>query len=442
VGHLVTLVAVPDLVEEPTTAVARRHESALLDPIWPVLALTIWMPVAYLIGLSAVMWILPAFAFGIPLLLRPSLRVPGMVLPLVALAAWIPLTALELPGMGGMPVFLYRWLLWVSAVAALLWLCNTSPARVSTERIVDLLAALWIVLVAFGYLAILMPTFAQPSLIQRFLPEGLLSNSFIYDLTVVRFAELQIFDAGAGATSSVPRPAAPMPYTNGWGSTLGLLTPFFICSWIMAKSQIRRIKGWIIALLAVVPIAVSTNRGMWLSIAIALMYWAFRRMLQADVRPMIVVGVIGALAIGLVLFTPLDSFVTARLNNSEASNSTRETVYKEAYEGALAAPILGHGAPVPTENGGPPVGTHGLVWFVMFSFGFPGLLLLFAALSTLFVSTVIARTPTALWAHIVILICITQIAYYGLLPQIVLLGFAAGICWRENHPEEAALEPR
>jgi hypothetical protein len=51
------------------------------------------------------------------------------------------------------------------------------------------------------------------------------------------------------------------------------------------------------------------------------------------------------------------------------------------------------------------------------------------------------RTETALWAHISILICITQVSYYGLLPQIVVVGIAAGICWRENNPREAALEP-
>ena len=31
---------------------------------------------------------------------------------------------------------------------------------------------------------------------------------------------------------------------------------------------------------------------------------------------------------------------------------------------------------------------------------------------------------------------ITQLPYYGLLPQFVLVGIAAGICWRENHPEK------
>jgi len=37
-------------------------------------------------------------------------------------------------------------------------------------------------------------------------------------------------------------------------------------------------------------------------------------------------------------------------------------------------------------------------------------------------------------------VCITQIAYYGLLPQIVVVGIAAGICWRENNPVLAARE--
>jgi hypothetical protein len=432
-----TLVAVPDYEPvAPPDGVARRRERSLVDPAWPLLVITVWMPVAYLLGLAALVWILPVVAFGIPLLLRPSLRVPGMVLPLVALAAWIPLSIVQLPDTTAVPVFLYRWLLWVAAVAALVWVCNTTTAQVPTRRIVDMLAALWIVLIGFGYLAILMPTFSAPSPVQQLLPQSLAGNPFIYDLTVIRFAELQVF-----LTGTVPRPAAPMAYTNGWGSTVGLLTPFFILSWLTAPAARRRLAGWLMAAAAVVPIAVSTNRGMWLSIAVALVYFAFRRALQADIRPLLAVAVLGAVAIALVLFTPLDTFVTARLENTQASNTTREAVYKEAYEGALVSPILGHGAPESTESGTPPIGTHGLVWYMMFVHGFPGLILLLAALLTLFVATALARTPTALWSHIAILIFIVQVPYYGLLPQIVVVGFAAGICWRENHPEEAALEP-
>ena len=338
-----------------------------------------------------------------------------------------------------MPVFLYRYLIWVSTLVVFVWLCNTSTRKVPTDRIVDMLAALWIVLIGFGFLAIAMPSLAIASPLQMVLPGALKSNAFIYDLTVIRFAELQVF-----ATGSVPRPAAPLPATNGWGSSVGLLLPFFILSWLNAPTARRRAVGWVICALGVIPIAVSTNRGLWLSVIVALVYYAGRRMLRGDARPMLAVGMLGGVALTLVLFTPLSTVVTARLDNTDASNDTRGSVYKEAYEGTLESPLYGNGAPASQDPKSflPPIGTHGLIWYVMFCHGFPALAMLLIAMFTLFFATMIARTPTALWAHICILVCITQIPYYGLLPQLVVIGIAAGICWRENHPEEAALEAR
>lgn len=418
----------------PPARLGRR--APLLDPAWPMLLMTVWMPVAYFLGLAAAVWIVPAIAFGVPLAMRRSVRLPGMIFPFVCLALWIPLTALQLDSFNALPVFLYRWLLWVAAVASFLWLCNTPTGKVSTKRVVDMLAALWIVLVFFGYLAIVLPHFEVPGLFQRVLPAGLRSNPFIYDLTVVRFAELQNF-----GLTAVPRPAAPMPYTNGWGSTLGLLTPFFVVSWLTAPSFNRRVVGWILAALAVAPIAVSTNRGMWLSIAVALVYFAIRRAIRGDGRPLIAVGMVGVAALTIVVFTPfVDNAVNARLENTERSNETRGSVYKLAFEGAKESPMLGYGAPASKEQP-PAIGTHGMIWYVMFSHGFPAAAFLLVGLGTLFVATMIPRTETALWAHISILVCITQITYYGLLPQIVVVGIAAGICWRENNPKLAAREP-
>jgi len=432
-----TTLHIPDrIVPEPRATPRLGRRAPLLDPAWPLLAMTVWMPLAYFLGLAAVVWIVPAFAFGIPLAMRRSLRFPAIILPFAALALWIPVTSVQLTSFNALPVFLYRWLLWVSAVAAFLWLCNTTTSKVSTERVVGMLAALWIVLVAFGYLAILLPHFEAPSLFQRMLPGALRSNPFIYDLTVIRFAELQNF-----GLTAVPRPAAPMPYTNGWGSTLGLLTPFFVISWLNAPSFRRRVTGWVLAVFAVAPIAISTNRGMWLSIAVALIYFAARRAMRGDGRPLIAVAKVGAAALTLVFFTPfVDSAVNARLENTERSNDTRGNVYKLAFEGAKLSPVLGHGAPA-SKEAPPAIGTHGLVWYVMFSHGFPALFFMLGGLFVLFVATMLPRTQTALWAHISILICITQVSYYGLLPQIVVVGIAAGICWRENNPREAALEP-
>jgi hypothetical protein len=425
----------PDGSEHHEIHIGRR--APLLDAAWPLALMTFWMPVAYFMGFSAATWILPAAVFGIPMVMRRKLRVPGMIVPFALFVAWIPISVIELDAFGSMPVWLYRYLIWVSTLAVFIWLCNTTTRKVETSRIVDMLAALWIVLIGFGFLAIMMPTLAIPSPLQMVLPAGLKDNGFIYDLTVIRFAELQVF-----ATGSVPRPAAPLPATNGWGSTVGLLLPFFILSWLNAPRVERRTLGWVICALGVIPIAVSTNRGLWLSIAVALMYYAFRQMLKGDARPMLAVGLLGAIALTLVLFTPLSNVVSARLDNSEASNDTRSTVYSEAWAGAVASPLVGNAAPKSQEVGSfdPPVGTHGLIWYVMYCHGFPALAMIVVALFTLFFGTLLARTPTALWAHISILVCITQIPYYGLLPQFVIVGIAAAICWRENNPKDAVFE--
>lgn len=409
------------------------ERAPLLDPMWPIAVFTVWMPVAYFLGFAAVVWIVPVFACGIPMLLRRSLRVPGSLLPLAALALWIPVTALNLPDFNSLQLFIYRWLIWVSTVVCMLWLCNTPTRRVSTKRLVDMLAALWIVLIFFGYCALYFPTTAIPSFAQMIMPKGLLDNQFIYDVTIIRFAEFQTFIGG-----SIARPAAPLPATNGWGSTLGLLTPFFVLSWLLAPSARRRTIGWTIAAFALVPLVISTNRGAWLSIMVALVYFAIRRAMRGDARPMFVVTTLAALVFTVVLFTPLAGVVSTRLNEAQVSNTDRESVYKQALDGTKESPLVGYGAPASTETGLPPTGTHGLFWYVMFSHGFVGLALLLVAMLTLAFATAKARTPTALWAHICIVICITQIPYYGLLPQIVVVGLAGGICWRENHPAAAA----
>ena len=410
-------------------ATTRAEPRPLVDAAWPIIPLTLGMPIAYFLGFGALVWIVPALGFVVPLIRRRPLSMPACALPLAALVLWIPVTALRLPDVSSAGVFVYRWLVWVSALTGMLWLCNTSTLKLATKRVVDMLAFLWIVLVGFGYLAMMFPTTAVPSLLQRLLPTGLSSTQFINDLTIIRFAELQTFVEGV-----VPRPAAPLPATNGWGSTLALLTPFFILSWLLAPSLRRRRTGWVLAAVGVVPLAVSTNRGAWLSIGLGLVYFAVRRAREGDSRPLFAVIAVGALAVSAVMFTPLSNTVGARLSETAASNSTREDVYKLAWAKSQDSPILGYGAPESADHS-PPIGTHGLIWYAMFSHGFPGLALLLVALGTLLFATARARTPAALWAHICIFMAITQLPYYGLLPQFVLVGIAAGISWRENHPE-------
>jgi hypothetical protein len=108
-----------------------------------------------------------------------------------------------------------------------------------------------------------------------------------------------------------------------------------------------------------------------------------------------------------------------------------------AWDRTERSPLVGYGEPVANAPD-PPIGTHGLVWYAMVAHGMPGLVLLLTALAALLAASARARTRTALWTHAAILIGVLQLPFYGLLPQVVVLGVAAGICWREDHPELAA----
>ena len=413
----------------PSTVGSPSGGGALIGDLWPVAACTILMPIAYVLGLGAVVWLAPAVALLALAVRRRSLHVPTSALPLVTFALWIPITAIAVHGAGSFAVFVYRWLLWVAVLGAFLWLCNTSERRVPTARVIDLLASLWIVLVGFGYLAILFPYVSVASPFGRLLPGGIAGNEFVSDLTIIRFAELQRFVGGA-----VPRPAAPMIATNGWGSTFAILTPFFVLSWLLAASPRRRRAGWALVAVAVPPLAVSTDRGAWLSLGIGLVYVAVRLALRGSVRPLGALLACGVLAVMVVTVTPLGSVVQARLDGAGASNDTRQSLYGLAWERTQESPLVGYGEPIPNAPD-PPIGTHGLVWYAMVSHGLPGLALLLVAVGTLLVATFRARSRVGLWSHTVILIGAIQLPFYGLLPQIVILGFAAGICWREDHPE-------
>jgi hypothetical protein len=193
------------------------------------------MPFAFLIGIHGFIWILPVFVFGLQLFVqREPVVIPRSAIPLILLVAWIPVTMLQLDP-GKLPLATFRWLVFAAPLFCMVWLVNQSEVRVPSARIVRLLSILWMVLITFGYLAILFPHFSTPSPIQHVEPGALLSNVYIRDLGRWNFAQVQSL-----VTNEIGRPAAPMAYSNGWGSTLGLLTPFFVLDFFILGSPRRK----------------------------------------------------------------------------------------------------------------------------------------------------------------------------------------------------------
>jgi O-antigen ligase len=394
---------------------------AWLRPEWPIAAICAGMPLAFLIGVHGFVWILPALVFGPQLLLRREpILIPRSAIPLLLLVAWIPVTMLQLP-LGKFPLATFRLLVFASTLVCLLWLVNETEERVSSARIVRLLSILWIVLIAFGYLAIALPHFSMPSPIQRVAPGALFSNSYIRDLGRWNFAQVQSL-----VTDEVSRPAAPMAYSNGWGSTLGLLTPFFVLDFFILGSARRRRWGAAVAIIGLVPIIMSLNRGLWLSVGVAFAYVALRRALQGNVKLVITIALAGLFIFGTLAVTTLGNTVQQRFEIASESNSARSALYEVAFDAMKSRPLVGYGAPI---DGGlwRDVGTHGLVWFVMVAYGLPGFILLLLWMIAVFLATLPAPNPIALWSHVAIIVFIVQVPIYGLQPQLALVGIAAGL---------------
>ena len=82
----------------------------------------------------------------------------------------------------------------------------------------------------------------------------------------------------------IGRPETFFAYTNAWGSAFAILAPCAICAMLQTRSA-----GWkpaprLAMAAAIVPVVFSLNRGLWLSLGLALMYAMFRFWLRGDFR--------------------------------------------------------------------------------------------------------------------------------------------------------------
>ena len=403
-----------------------RHRYRPDRATWPIWGFTAGMPLAYFLGAHGLVFNLPAFVFGARILADRSTRFPRTVIPLAAFCAWALLSSSMVP-FSSIPVFAYRWTLFLGALTTLIWVVNVREEIVPTKKLVDWLALLWIVMIAFGYLGQIFGGFTMSSPLTRLLgPAGRIDF-------VARITEWHLADVQPLLGRNVARPAAPFPAANSWGAGVAILIPFFIRSWIVDASRRRRRVGLLLLLAAVLPIVVSVNRGLWISLAVALGYFAARNSLRGKFTPILVL-MVAVLSVGVIyVATPVGSVVTDRFSSAEQSNESRSMLYRDAWHGALESPLVGNGVPRATDyyTNSPPVGTHGLLWYLMFIHGFVGLALFLAWIGVEVYRSGRTRDPLAFWTHLSLVIALVEVPYYGLQPHVVLIGLIAGIAHRE-----------
>jgi hypothetical protein len=404
----------------------RATKGALLPEGWPLYLLFGAYPLWWLLGVSAFVWPVLAVPMVASLLMRDRIRAPrGFGVWLLFLAFMIA-SVTQLDDPGRVVIFVYRAALYGSATVVFLYIYNLSEAM-RPGRIAGLLAVYGGTVILGGFVGLLAPSLSFHSPAESIVPGAILADPWFHDLLHVTTAnQIELF--------SQPRPSAPFPYTNQWGSNLTLAFPFLI-----AVAPGRRLPR-LLLVGALVPLIVSLNRGAWVALALGLLYAGFRLGLQGHGRALARVVIIPVAAVIALTLTPLGQVFQERLENPH-SNEGRLALYEQASDQVMESPLLGFGATISSERGLPPVGTHGQMWMILVSHGIPAAALFLGWFGLVLWRTRGVRSEVGFWSNVVVFIALLQVSYYGMLPaQLHLVMAAAALAWREEVREEVRVE--
>ena len=380
-------------------------------------------PLWWAMGLSELIW--PAFGLLMigSLLQSQSIAIPRFAMAWVVFLLFVAASGFMLEEQQDVYSWVIRFSQYVSVgliVPYVLTHRDRTPARVVFGSV----TALFIASVIGGYLGLLLGDFSFRSPLAYVLPGGFQANSFVRDVVNPSFADIERFLG----RFEVTRPKAPFTYTNGWGAAMGLLFPFAVHDAITGFGLSRKITR--VALVAsVVPIMLSLNQGLWISIAAGAGYAALRAAGRGDSRVVLQLMGVGLIATIALTATPLSNTIQSDLQNPNATEDRFE-LYEATLSELPNSPIIGFGGPREVREGLPPAGTHGQLWIVLFSHGAGGALAYFAFIAGMFWSTRRYRTNVGLWCHVVIFVSLAQAPFYGHTPQqlaIIMVAAAVGL---------------
>jgi O-antigen ligase len=183
---------------------------------------------------------------------------------------------------------------------------------------------------------------------------------------------------------------------------------------------------------SIVPIIVSVNRGLWISIVVALAVVAVRAGIAAHIRTTITALIVAFGAGAVILLTPLSGVISNRLGH--ANVSTRETLVSGAFALTRQSPLFGFGAPQTVNvanTNDVSVGTHGQFYTLLVSHGIPGTAFYVAFFLVALYITRRVQGP-AVWAWAAVVVSLVQLAFYNSIPvPLVLAMMAIACCLRE-----------
>ncbi len=411
-----------------------RDEHRTELPAWPVLCLLWGLPVWWLLGLfpfSAAV-VSPVMIFY--LVLRQPLLLARGTLSFLGLVAWM-VTGVLVIEPGDAFGLLVKFVQFASVGVLIVYVVN-ARAQLTRDRLLAGLTAMWAVVIAGGYLGMLLPNGRLTTTVGSLLPLSIKSNAYAQQLLFPQFAEIQHPYGG----DVFERPAAPFYYANSWGAAMAFLIPVAVAFALhrgTAKAKILIVAG---VALAIPPAVAANNRGMLLALAVTVLVVAVRLAVQGRIEA--VLGII-LLAVGGGLAMIRLGLLVSLTERETTGRSTqgRGELYLETFQRTLKSPILGYGAPRDSFTSEITVGTQGAVWAVMFSFGFVGLAFLLYFLVGAIVRTRHLRSSSDLWLNAALVSTLVMSAYYGLEGMLPAFGILVAMMLRDSQPDRSRRPP-
>ncbi len=414
----------------PATADPRRRFelTGILHPGLPFYAIAL-LPLFWAMGLGYFTFAIAAVPMGMGLLLMHPIRVPrGMGLWLL-FVGWMLISALMLePSVNRYLSFLVRASVYIAATIIFLYVYNVPQKYLPTGRILNVLGGIFIfTAIVGGYLGLFLGEVRFPSVMSQVLPRSLLSNSFVKNIVNPPFAQRQDF-----LGFPLNRPAMPFSFTNDWGATLVPAT-FMSIAAAGRLTRGRRLAPFV-AFLAVVPMVVSANRGLWIALLIGGVYVTLRRASSGQLLMAIRLVLVLTFCAAILLVSPLGELVGGRAT-SEHSIDARGDIYSDVIEAVPESPILGFGAPLANPNPNrPAIGTHGMFWTALFSQGIPGVIFYAGFwVGMTWRTGRNLRNQEQLWLHLAVASALPTMLYYDHLPAALpLMMIAAATILRDR----------
>jgi hypothetical protein len=439
---------------EPVTLVVDRpqpHGSRLLrwlGPGWPLKVLLLGFPIWWALGISSIIFIITASVMAVQIVRRGRLRLPAgfgvWLLFLFWVAAGVFVLWVHAPGtvdgggLGRLVGYGFR-VLWYLAITVAMLYPLSFPSRVlPTRKVVDWLGYLFLVVAAGGLLGVLFPSFEFTSPMELILP-GAQGEGFLHSLVHPSLTTQSDF---LGYES--PRPKAPFAYPNAWGNNFGLLLPFFVLSWGSSARRWKRIAVPLVIAFAMVPVALSLNRGLWIGLGIMIAYATVNLIRGGHYRALLALLACVGIAAIVLLASPLADTIQLRVETPHSNGrrtTVAETVISTTWQGS---PIMGYGTTRQVQGsfssiaGGetpdchqcaaPPMGTQGFLWRLVFTTGFVGTALFYSFMAIQFLRHARRRDPMSVVGCMVLAMSLLFfIVYDSLESPLFILMLAIGL---------------